>query len=237
MNILWLAAILVLAMMPSGERCGETTRAGPAGLVRPLPGVPLIAEQMEERVQNQGARDSTASEVSTYTVYRDSMGRIRIERGSACTSEAATISVLDPTIGSRVVLSVRDKIAYRVLTLKPSSNVVAYGFAGMGEALPAGDWTSTTENLGRTMIEGNEFEGTRILQSMQGEPTLTNKVELWDSFQLKITGLAIVSGPFGTHSARLQKLQLRDPDPQLFAFPPDYKIIDLNSSSEIEGQQ
>ncbi len=221
MNICWLAAVFALALISLAE--SREVRPGPADLVKPLPGVPLSAEQVEERARSLPGGSSTV-EITRCVIYRDSAGRVRIERVRP--GESPVVSLIDPITGSRVMLSESDKIAYRVMGPKAGETGFAYGFSGMGEGLPPADWTTNKENLGRRKIGGNEFEGTRIIQTEEGG--LANKIELWYSPELKLTGSALASGPYGTHTAQIQNLRREEPVPAIFAIPSDYRIVDVS---------
>lgn len=229
MIIFWLAAVFAVGLVSLAQRHRGTSRPGPADLVKPLPGAPLIAEQVEERARRLPTGES-AVEVTSHAIYRDSAGRMRIQSVPNHPDELPAVAMIDPTSGSRVVLSEPDKIAYRVMGPKAGENGFAYGFAGMGEALPSAHWRTSTEDLGRGTIDGNEFEGTRVTQTVEGESGLTNKIELWYSSELQVTGLAVAAGPYGTHTARIQNLRRAEPDPALFTIPADYRIVDLKAS-------
>ena len=82
------------------------------------------------------------------------------------------------------------------------------------------------------MIEGIEFEGTRITQTSEGEPVLTHTVERWYSDELKLIGLVEISGPYETGTVRLQNLRRQEPDPTLFKIPADYKVQDIQWPSD-----
>ena len=213
------------AIMPDLEPLSDEFRSGPADLVKPLPGVPFSGQQVEEH--SGGSSGDSALDVERYAVCRDSMGRLRIERLPLGPDEAPMAYLIDPSTGSKAILSQSDRIAYRTTGPKMGENGFAYGFSGMGKALPPGNWTSSTEELGKRTIDGNEFEGKRITYSADGPPARTNVTEFWYSAELKLTGLAIASGPFGTHMARIQNLRREEPDPALFAIPENYKIEDL----------
>ncbi len=119
-----------------------------------------------------------------------------------------------------------EKIAYRMPYATPGEGKIAFLGIG-GEAEPSRKWTARTETAGRRMIEGSEFEGTRIVRDAEGEPRLTITVEQWYSDKLKLIGAVAGSGPQEAYSARIQNLRHQEPDPSLFTIPADYKIIDL----------
>jgi hypothetical protein len=226
MNIFHIAVLSGLGLMSLIQRSQGAAGPSPADLVKPLPGAPLSAEQVEERTRSLADADSVL-EITRHTIYRDSAGRMRIESIPTRPHEVPAVSLIDPTSGSKVVLSEPDKIAYRAMGPKGSEDGFAYGFGGMGDGLPSANWITRTENLGQRAIDGNEFEGTRIIQTTSGETALTNKIESWYSSELKLTGLAVVSGPYGTHTARIQNLHREEPVPALFSIPADYRVVDV----------
>jgi hypothetical protein len=204
-------------------------KSGPADLVPPRPGVPLSLEQVEER-SYEGA--GSTAEIIKSNVYRDSSGRLRIEPeardGSGDPSSHATL--IDPFAGTRIILLPTAKTAYRVLGPKGDEGGFALGLGGMGEGLePPHKWSTRTENLGTRIIEGAVFEGTRIIEVAEDESGLTNTIERWYSKELNIVGVAVASGPYGTHTARIENLHRQEPDPTLFTIPADYKILELQS--------
>ena len=229
----WLiAAFSLCALMSSAQQNPEAPgRSGAALLVQPVPGLPLSFEQIEKRFPEvQG--EASAAEIIKSKVYRDSVGRIRQESDYGAALDAAgshIVTITDAVARSAVVLLSGSKIAYR--TQFPIGSSV--GVTGFGEALPAGNWKTKTEQLGPRIIDGVEFEGTRITQTMEGAANIlpTNTIETWYSSELKLTGSVDASGPYGTHSARIENLRRGEPDPTLFEVPPDYKVVDLKVPS------
>jgi|HubBroStandDraft_4_1064222.scaffolds.fasta_scaffold2036420_1 hypothetical protein len=71
------------------------------------------------------------------------------------------------------------------------------------------DFTGLTFDTFSNGIDGNEFEGTRFVETVSDGSGLTNTTELWRSSELKRVGLATVSGPYATHIARVKNLRRR----------------------------
>jgi hypothetical protein len=155
---------------------------------------------------------------------------LRIERILNQPGDAPSLWLLDPRTDSRVVCFASKKVAYRTVGPKLGENGFAVGFAGVGEGLPGGAWTATTQRLGHRSMDGGEFEGTRIVQRADDKPEPTNKIEVWESTELKITALKTVTGPSGTSTARLENLHLAEPDPSLFEVPADYQVVDAKKA-------
>jgi len=230
----WLvfAGLLLFPMLALALTYDIPTHTAAAGLVDSLPGTPLSLEQVEER-SHRLASGQSALEIITSKVYRHSSGKWRVDSesriisGQSSTSDSRTL-LIDPSTGSRVVLLSSEKTAYRVFGPKAGEKGFMKGGAGIGGTLPSGHrWTNTTEALGKRTIEGIEFQGRRVVLSAEDDPGLTSTIERWYSDRLKLTGLAVASGPYGTHTARIQHLDWGEPDPALFAVPPDYKIVDV----------
>jgi hypothetical protein len=198
----------------------------PTDLVFPRPGIPLWGEQVDERSHRLAAGDST--EVISSTVYRDSVGRLRIDSVRQCGLERATLSyIVDPTEVSRTVLLSDLKLAYRAAVPGPGSSAVL-GLHGIGAGVsPVHNWITVQEDLGSKTIDGIEYEGSRIRQTAQDGSGLTNTVEQWLSRKLQLVGMATATGPYGTHRAKILNVHLGEPDPLLFSVPPDYNVVDV----------
>ncbi|MFZ0770396.1 MAG: hypothetical protein WCA49_04425 [Candidatus Sulfotelmatobacter sp.] len=226
--IAWLGFAL-LAVLASAQAAEVPARPGIGLLVPPRPGVPVSLEQIEVRSRNSEDGTPAVEEVVESEVYRDSAGRLRIQSDTRKDSDHPSTpyaDLIDPVAGSRTLLFNSEKIAYRMPYATPGEGKIAFLGIG-GEAEPSRKWTARTETAGRRMIEGSEFEGTRIVRDAEGEPRLTITVEQWYSDKLKLIGAVAGSGPQEAYSARIQNLRHQEPDPSLFTIPADYKIIDL----------
>ncbi len=91
-----------------------------------------------------------------------------------------------------------------------------------------GKKTSKTESLGKQTIEGIEFEGTRTTTTVADQPSIVGVQDHWAARDLGLFGLEKSSGPELESTAKIRNLDRREPDPALFAPPPDYNIRDLN---------
>jgi len=226
MAISAIIAALVLVVFASAQAPDERTPAGPVGLVFPVRRGPLSLVEVEEFTRK--LPDGTSStETRKSKIQRDALGRLRIEWvGAGPSGESLhVIQIVDPAAGSMALLDDRTKIATRVITPK---SFFGPGLPGVGEALPAGNWKATTENLGKRMIEGVEFEGTRTTETSDDHPALIAVEERWYSKDLGLIGMAEASRTNRKHSARIQELQRREPDPSLFAIPSDYTVRDFD---------
>jgi hypothetical protein len=223
MGTWWVVLVLIAGCAVSAAQF-EPRSPAPADLVSYAAGIPLSAEQVDER--SSGAAGGR-SLVTRSKVFRDYSGRMRVEGGSGSPNESY-VFLIDPSSGTRVVMSTKDKVAYRLKGAKQGESGFAYGAAGLGDALPPGHWVTSVEDLGRRVIGSLEVEGQRITQTSLDDPPAVATYERWYSQELKVTVSATASGPVGTHAARLQNLEAGEPDPALFSVPAGYKVIDLN---------
>lgn len=231
--VTWLVAgILLFAVLALVQVSNPPERSGAADLVFPRPGVALSLEQIEERSHNLGG-GASAVEVIKSKIYRDSSGRLRVDSdnryspGEPPTSHGA---IIEPSTGLRVLLLKDAKVAYRRWGPKIGESGFALGLAGIGEGLsPSHNWSTRSESLSRRTINGIECEGTRIVQTAEDDPNLSNTIERWYSTELNLIGFASAYGPYGSHVARIENLRYEEPDPKVFAIPTDYRIVDLES--------
>ena len=196
---------------------------GPVGLVLPAGGAPLSAEQVEERTRTTPDGNSV-SEAIVSRIRRDRAGRLRVEwRVESDQHESARVAyLLDPVASCSYMLVIEARIATQMSG--PESGDLRVGFPAMGRSLPDGKWRTRTESLGTRVIRDIEVEGSRTIRTSEDEPTLTALKEMWLSEILHLTLLVEASGPGWRHTARLQNIDLREPDPNLFVIPGDYAV-------------
>lgn len=224
-----MGAVLVTAQTPGSGRPGASS------LVLPLPGVPRSLEQVEEysRTLDDG---TTSVETINSKIHRDHAGRVRTDSethdGSGHRLGATTL-IIDPVVGSIVIMKIDAKTALRLPG--PKGETLVPGRLIADDQLSTHELIITRENVGKRTIEGFVFEGTRITQTAEDQPLLKYTIEEWYSDELKLTAVEVASGPSGTHTARIQDLHCEEPDPALFTIPSDYQIVDLNWPSK-EGR-
>src|SRR6516225_847702 len=174
MIVCFTLGIVLLTVMVSAKAAHPPTGSGAIFLVLPRPGVPLSFDQIEEsfRMLDDG---TSGVEVRKSKVYRDLAGRLRMEAGireGSGRPPAPYTDLIDPVAGSRVILLSTEKVAYRWPCPKSSEGRFAICFAREQDP-PSRRWSAVTERLGMHTIEAIEFEGTRIVQTAEGEPHLT----------------------------------------------------------------
>jgi hypothetical protein len=222
----WLIAPSVCFVLMASAQNPDAPASGPVLQISPLTrGVPLTAEQVEERTRF--AADGTPStRVVRSEIYRDGEGRMRIEWSldGAEGRPFPMVYLLDPVARFTAILLVPYKVAHR--TLLQGSTGFQVGFPGVGEALPHTKWQSNTEELGKRVIEGFEAIGTRIKRISEDQPPLRASDESWVSKDAGITPLAEASGPGWKHTVKIQNIRRGEPDPALFVIPSDYTVQD-----------
>ena len=203
------------------QSTGSSEGMGAALVLLPFSGFPISFHQIEERSR---MHHSAPDVVRGSKVFRDGSGRVRIE-------DSMYVLVLDPVAGSRILLLSGENVAYR--TPLPQSKDGSLAFIGMlneenGEPSPEPNWTAAHEHVGKRMIEGIEFDCTRIVQAAEGAPQLTKTLEQWYSDSLKLIGFAQASTPYKIYTIRIRNLSRDEPSANLFTIPSEYNIVDVS---------
>ena len=158
--------------------------------------------------------------------YRDAAGRTRTEFSIEATSQAIVLD--SPIDGFIAILDPQAKFARRVKVAKSSSpHDWGVGAGTSGLVGVSGKFTRKTEDLGKHIIEGFEFEGTRTITTSDEQPSLIAVDESWVSNELGVIGLVKHSGPDSEMTSKIQHLDRTVPDPTLFVIPADYRISDV----------
>lgn len=218
--------VLICAVAASIQAArGGVVESGPVGLVLPVAGAPLSAEQVEERTRTM-LDGKSVSEALVSRVYRDRAGRMMIEwRVESSHGESAGIAyLLDPVAKYSYMVLIEAKIAARIGG--PESGEVRVGLPAVGQPLPDREWQTKTDQLGARVIHGIAVEGSQTIRNSEDEPAQSAVSEVWLSQSLHLTMFVRASGPGWTHTASLQDIDHHEPDPKLFVVPPDYRIQD-----------
>jgi len=201
----------------------------PATMVMPVPGTPLSVESMEEYViKNPDATSTSGSRTTKF--FRDAEGRMRIEMEipQAFGDPILMVQLADPVDGFLTVLETRAKVAHRLRTAKDGARGgIALSLGRNGLIGFTGKTTRKTEDLGKQMIDGIEFQGVRTTMTSDEQPSLMAIDDRWASKERGLIGLLKHTGPDGESTARIQHADRTAPDPALFAIPDDYRIRDL----------
>ncbi len=175
--------------------------------------------------------------VNTRHIQRDSEGRIYEERwllvpkGGKVQSIMTSIEISDPVahvsyncfLGTKTC-SLRSYTRSAEASYKPAP--------GLNGALPSGDGFATYEELGTSVVEGLETTGSRETRTLNpgtygnDQPMVTTR-EYWFSPKLGINLISRLESPqSGKQTFTVKELSLSEPEPQTFAAPERYSIVD-----------
>lgn len=200
------------------DTCSVNTpcKPGPALLVLMSPPVPLSCEQFEEHLEtNPPTTESLHSRAC-----RDSSGRMRIDSEVGPAGEKLKITnLVDPVARFIAILVPSDKSAHRMNAPEGAGFAMRLGF-NLGKSRPG--TADSSEDLGCRTIDGIEYQGTRTI--LGSDPAQRVTRDIWLAKDLGLIGLVEASGPGWKQTARVQNLDLREPDPELFTIPPDFTV-------------
>ena len=164
-------------------------------------------------------------------VARDSSGRIYFENRRAFPSagEPAPRSyfiIIDPKEHTRTMCYVATKTC-RINAFRR----VSYAESETREEAPRAS-TSETVSLGTDVIDALTVEGTRETTTIaagaygNSEAMVTSK-EVWHSPELDLDISITRTDPrIGTSTRKITEISRNEPDPEYFAIPADYKLLD-----------
>ena len=225
---------------PMSAWSGSETRVAGA----PYSGVRTTLVQQTLANGNQITRQEQAK------VYRDSQGRVRMEQTStnAVTGQTRTsITIADPVAGVSHSLNPEAK-TYARAPARMFARPAARTYDGSGSTAGArrgragtqaqpgvggrarGGAQTQTEDLGTQSIEGQPATGRRMTETIPAggignQQPLQVVRETWISTALHIPVLIKTSDPrFGVTNMQLSNVIMSEPDPSLFAPPPDYTL-------------
>src|SRR5438445_4627850 len=156
-------AAALFATVALAQTTDSPARPGASSLALPRPGVALSLEQTEER--SRKTKGGASVETIHSKIYRDPIGKLRIESQTAVSSGGSSSSrtiLVDPVAGATVVFADDIKTAYRMFGPKGDA-LLGVGLIAP-QQLPV-KWTLATQSTGKRDISGFTFEGTRIVQS------------------------------------------------------------------------
>jgi len=218
-------------MFAQSPEIPKASSISPQPLVLPVRGAPLVVDTLEEQNRKLPDGGSRSEIIDKATIYRDGEGRMRTERHLLDPAgRHFPVVVMDLNEGFMAILDAASKVAYRVPWQKAGPGQLSFGFLGGALSAVAGEKKLTTESLGRQIIQGLEFEGTRITTTVEGQPSLKGIDERWMSTQLGLIGLSeSFSSITGQNTAKIQRVERREPDSALFIIPGDYVIREVES--------
>ena len=169
-------------------------------------------------------------------VYRDSQGRVRIERtmqpppGSSNTTARTEVTIFDPVGGSVSVLNAQKMTAMKSnLPQRNDANRPANPNRE-GHRNNRMNVQTATENLGTQSIGGVTATGTRTTETIPAgaignQQAIQVVREVWLSSDLKVPVMIKTTDPrFGTRTMQLTSIVQSEPDASLFQVPSNYTV-------------
>jgi len=201
----------------------------------PVLGAPYSAVQTNQ-MQQTLAGGNVISRQEQSKVYRDSQGRVRVERtrsGSAGSSgqPETIIAIFDPVAGFSYVLNPAKMTATRMPVPQhsgPPSGTAPHphgNFGGNGAQVQ-------TDSLGTQTVNGVSATGTRRTETIPAgaignQQPIQVVRETWISTDLKVPVMIKSSDPrFGDMTMQLRNIAQAEPDASLFQIPAGYTITD-----------
>jgi hypothetical protein len=194
-----------------------------------ITGAPFSAERVTENALTLADGTRITGPQNRETIYRDSMGRRRLERSitnkTPGPGEFLMIEVRDPVAGKYYLIDDWNKVVHRMaLEARPVEIPTAEG-----EKIRK-QWSA--EKLGAQTIEGVEAQGSRSTHTIPAgdlgnDRTMTITSEAWRSPELREVLLQKSFDPrYGELTSRLTNLSRSEPDAALFEPPSAYKMVD-----------
>jgi hypothetical protein len=242
MHVRPLQIVCVLALLPAGLGAqgppGGRGRGGPGRgdlfdelRVATITGAPFTGVQSMTFQQTLANGDRIVRQAHA-TVYRDSAGRVRIERTIARhESETPVVTIVDPVAGAAFRLDTATMTATEMKIDRPASGFGGGG-AGGGRRGPHGPAAARgqEQDLGTKTIGGVVASGTRTTQTIPAgsvgneQPILVVR-ETWFSNDLKMPVIVSVADPRDCDSVtQFSRIVLGEPDAALFQVPSGYTI-------------
>jgi hypothetical protein len=225
-----------------GAGAGTATASATIGLTSPtgpgfrnvIKGAPFSADVIEE--SDQALADGNHIHREKHgRIFRDSEGRTRQEDESNVVmpngEKRTHVTIFDPVQQVFISLDPQTKIG-TVQRLQPHSPPVSVSVnkpAVAPSVLPRSS-SSQQEDLGTMEIEGFQVTGKRFTHTIEAgkignDKPIVSMNETWFSDDVKETLLTKSESPqSGQHIRKLVNIHLGDPDPSLFALPPDYRV-------------
>jgi hypothetical protein len=206
-----------------------------------LPGRPYSGEEIFQNTKILPDGTRTIQPGPSTTTFRDSTGRMRIERhafhpmGIINWVDAPIVpEICDPIAGFLYYLDTINRIAYRAPLPQESVRILANlpGEIYTASRMKDGDVTRANEPLGTKMMDGLEVQGRRMTSTYYyGTPgndyTIITTTDMWRSPELGLTVFTKTTDPrTGEFTASVKNISRAEPDPSLFQIPSGYKIVD-----------
>lgn len=259
-----IAAMLIVAALPASAQIGwgasrnrnELTiniNATVPVQIQQITGAPYSGQENNQSVQTltDGTHLTRPSVDDGAMTYRDSMGRIRIERPMFPNRQGelnfTMVQVQDPVAGYFYVIDSANQVVHRMQaqTMGPVRPSIPNPTS---QTLKNGT-EITVEPLGSSTISGVAVMGTKTTTTYPaGVLSVGTKTTLWSNDRPVTTtdetwwapslGLMLFSTnsqPGGNVATRtMQNFSTAEPDPTLFKIPAGYKIVDENGGFTIK---
>jgi hypothetical protein len=216
---------MISTSMPGHAESAPPFGHGSVLLALPIPGAPISLEQHEEHYLGTGAGAQMSVFTVTGTVHRDSAGRlIRLSETKDVSGHVtgALGIILDLAAGRQTVLMPTMRTAVHMVL--PQKREIR--FASTVFLDPGREWKTTTEQIGKRVIEGIEFVGSRVTHTAIDDDGLADATEEWFCDELKLIGAIAVTRPHERYTVSIHNLRRQEPDPDLFNVPADYTIAE-----------
>lgn len=206
--------------------------------VTPVPGAPFSAEA--EQFMVQVLKDGSLFQRETAAlIARDSQGRIRNERHEVLPASANrkpvvfSVHIYDPETRLNTFLNPDTHVAtQRVLPNPPSTEPPSNGWFHLaGSRTP--NPNLQVQDLGASVVDGIDVNGYRRTLTVPANGSGTDRPvvvtdEIWYSEQLHINIVAKHNDPrTGSLTLTVSQINVNEPDVELFAIPPEYKLVDI----------
>ncbi len=214
--------------------------------VTPVPGAPFSAEAEQEMMQV--LKDGSPFRRKTSAlIARDSQGRIRNERHEVMPASSPrkptvfSVHIYDPATRLSTFLNPGTHIAtQRILPNPPATEPPSNAWLREVGARPS-DPNLQVQDLGSSVMDGVEVHGFRSIlripanSSGTGSPVVVTN-EYWYSEELHINIVTKHNDPrTGQLTVKVTQINVNEPGADLFAIPPDYKLVDM-TPPESESQ-
>ncbi len=233
-----LFAVGLAAQRPGPERRGYgefgIMSAGPGGRT-PVVGAPYSALETRQTQQTLADGNQVTHEEQS-KVYRDGVGRVRIEHtmnrlGNTGAAPQTIITIFDPVGGYSYMLNPSKMTAVKT-ALPPSRMAQATNSPArqMHERSAKSNHAVQTENLGTQAINNVAATGSRRTEtiaagSIGNQQAIQTVRETWISADLKVPVSIKSSDPrFGNTVMQLTNIAQTEPDPALFVVPSNYTV-------------
>jgi len=206
--------------------------------VTPVPGAPFTAEV--EQYMTQVLKDgSSFQRKTTAHIARDSQGRIRNESHEVLPASSArkpvifSVHIYDPDARLNTFLNPYTHIARQNTADHPPATEPPGNWWVRMVGAPSPDPNQQVQDLGSSVMEGTDVHGFRRTLTVPAKASGTDRPvmvtdEVWYSEELHINLLTKHDDPrTGALTITVRQINPGEPDVELFAIPPDYKLVDV----------